>query len=72
MKWRVEKLPYDYKDWHLWYAWKPVQIKNYKYWLCLLNRRAKFIYQTSIEEQKAVIKSGKDFHWEYEEPVYYP
>jgi len=71
MKWRIKTKPYDYADWHLWFAWKPVQVKSYKYWLCLLQRRAKFTYLIPIHKQKEVIKSGKDFIWEYELPLYY-
>jgi len=71
MKWRVETKPYDYAEWHLWFAWKPVQIKYHKHWLCVLQRRAKFTYLTALKDQKTVIKSGKGFTWEYEVPTYY-
>lgn len=73
MKWRVGKTPKrDYTEWHIWFAWYPVQIKNHMHWLCLLNRRAKFSHMTDLDKQKEVIRSGQDFYWEYVEPVYYP
>lgn len=66
MKWRVgKKSPFDYSEWHEWFAWKPVRIKDYMYWLCFLNRRAKFTYQTLLDQQKETIKNGEDFYWEY-------
>lgn len=71
MKWRVDKKPHDCTEWHLWFAWKPVQIGNYMYWLCLLYRRVKFTYVTPRSEYEKVLKSGKDFKWEYHEADYY-
>lgn len=73
MKWRVDKKTlFDYSQWHVWFAWKPVEFYGYKYWLCYLNRRANFNYQTMLEQQKETIESGKDFHWEYKETSVLP
>jgi len=45
----------DYiENWHPWYAWYPIKVKEVWYWLCRIERKREWI--------------GKPFfftHWEY-------
>lgn len=73
MKWRINpKEPIDYTKPHLFFAWKPVVIGDYKYWLCFLYRQAKFHYDVELKRQEFVIKHTKNYRWIYSEPIYYP
>jgi len=81
MKWRITKKPIpDYLDWHTWFAWKPVRIGDYKYWLCYVSRKAKWntVYNTDLNvEIKDKDAVNRIIHhcgcrdWEYKEVVWY-
>lgn len=38
------------KEWHLWYAWRPVCIGGYWYWLTFVGRRADPIHWKQRKE----------------------
>lgn len=41
MKWKIKepKLPKDFSVWHTWFAWFPVKINGYRYWLEKVERK---------------------------------
>lgn len=39
MKWKVSP-PFNYKEWHRWFAWHPVELQDYHWtWLEVVERK---------------------------------
>lgn len=80
MKWRhVKPPPFDYTEWHPYFAWSPVKIGDYKYWLCTVMRRAhapgalgEDLSKARRDQINESIHRYKCWdHWEYQEACYY-
>lgn len=72
MKWPAGKRPeVVLTEWHKVFAWTPIQIDEYKYYLCWVMRRATV---DDAEKQREntynSVWAGK-VSWEYALPIYY-
>ncbi len=65
MRWRVVPKVKNPADWNLFFAIKPVRIRDHKYALCWLYRRA--IYETDANGNKL----EKIVDWEYTTPTWH-